>query len=237
MGYVTQNSRRPWLIADFETTARDDIDQFADDMRVDRRLVDPEKIAAAKAKRIEMAATDIDFAQIACVGLWSSTDDGPTVLCGLPEREMVGAFWQAYEAVTSDGGQVVGFNIGTYDLPLAITRAQILDVPYTRVDLYRYAKGGPVLDLLRILTHDWAVDKDKWKKLDVYARLRGIDIPDPTTGADMPALIAAGDWEAVRAHNLADLRRTQALAQRLGYIGPPAVPEARPLLDALEDVL
>jgi hypothetical protein len=60
-----------------------------------------------------------------------------------------------------------------------------------------------------------------FRSLGFYARRFGIDIPDPTSGADMPALIAAGDWEAVRAHNLADLRRTQALAQRLGYIGPP----------------
>lgn len=237
MGYVKRNTRQDWLIADFETTAREDLDQFADDMKIDRRLTDPAKIAEARAKRMELAATDIDYARIGAVGLWSFDEDAPTVWTGnteTAERSMVETFWRAYQDIVVDrGGVLVGFNHSTYDVPLAMTRAQILDVPYSRVDLYRYAKGGPLLDVLRVLTHDWTVDRDKWKKLDVYARLRGIYIPDPTitlpdgsvrplTGADMPGLITAGDFEPVRAHCLADLQRTYALASRLSLIGPAA---------------
>lgn len=225
MGYVNRNTRQPWLIHDFETTAREDIDQFADDMKIDRRLTDPEKIAAARAKRLEMAATDIDYARVVCSGIWTSDQAAPYVMAGLTvesEQEQLAALAAAYEdIVLSRGGVIVGFNNRTYDLPLAMRRARILGVPFPRIPLDKY-RSTQIVDLLRVLTFGYEVDRDKWKKLDVYCRLHGITIADPACGADVPDLIAKGDLDSVIAHNLADLQRCHALASLLGEIGPVA---------------
>jgi hypothetical protein len=223
MGYV-DSKFRPWLIHDFETTAREDIDQFADDMKVDRRLVDPEKIAAAKAKRIEMAAVDIDYARVVCSGIWTSDQDAPYILAGLTaesEREQLTALATAYEdIVLNRGGVIVGFNNRTYDLPLAMRRARLLGVPFPRVPIDKY-RSNQIVDLLRVLTFGYEIDRMQWKKLDVYCRLHGIHVADGATGAEVPELIARGDLDAVIAHNLADLQRCHALACVLGEITSP----------------
>jgi hypothetical protein len=222
MGYVTHNNiRRPWLVLDLETTAIAEIDQYADDARIDSRLKDPVKIAEARAAALEKAALDMDLARIVCTGLWANGDDGPsTLLSAVDQTEWadVAAAWDAIATCIGNGGQIVGYNLIGYDLPLLMRRAQYLSVPHQPIDLNKY-RPGAVLDLQQVLSFQGA---KPFRSLAFYCRRFGIDIPDETSGADMPALIAAGDWQAVRAHNLADLRRTQALAQRLGYIGPAA---------------
>jgi hypothetical protein len=224
MGYVTQTTRRPWLVLDVETTVIHDLDAYADDVRIDSRLKDPEKIAEAKAAARGKAAVDLDLARIVCTGLWASRDPAPTIWTGdtdEAERAQLAAWWQAYRDVVLDrGGQIVGYNILGFDLPLLIRRSQYLGVPTERVDLNKY-RPGAICDLLNELSF---AGSKPYRPLDFYVRRFGIaqDIPDATTGADMPALIAAGDWAAVQAHNLADLQRTQALAVRLGLIGPAA---------------
>jgi hypothetical protein len=218
MGYVNRNIRRPWLVLDLETTAIADIDQYADDVRIDSRLKDPAKIAEARAAALEKAALDMDLARIVCTGLWASADDGPTVLAGEDEQLQLAAAWSAIESCVDRGGQLVTYNGIGYDLPLLMRRAQYLHVPFTPLELNKYRPGG-LLDLQNVLSFQGA---KPFRSLSFYSRRFGIDIPDETSGADMPALIAAGDWGTVRAHNLADLRRTQALAERLGYIGPAA---------------
>ena len=218
MGYVSQNIRRPWLVLDFETTAIADIDQYADDVRIDSRLRDPEKIAQARVEALGRAALDMDLARIACVGVWQSTDPAPSSFANVDDEwANVSTAWACIEACLGDGGQVVTYNGLGYDLPLLMRRAQYLSIPCRSLELNKF-RPGPLLDLQNVLSFNGL---KPFRSLGFYTKRFGIDIPDPTSGADMPALIAAGDWEAVRAHNLADLRRTQALAQRLGYIGPP----------------
>jgi hypothetical protein len=218
MGYVNRNIRRPWLVLDLETTAITEIDQFADDVRIDSRLKDPVKIAEARAAALEKAALDMDLARIVCTGLWASTDNAPDSITEDEHDEpwQVADAWNAITECIGHGGQIVGYNLLGYDLPLLTRRAQYLSVPHQPIDLNKY-RPGAVLDLQNVLSFSGA---KPFRPLAFYCRRFGIDIPDSTSGADMPALIAAGDWPAVRAHNLADLRRTQALAERLGYIGP-----------------
>ena len=223
MGYVTRNLRRPWLCLDLETTAIPDVEAYvtvsADD--APKNYTKPDSIAKwvedERAARLSRAALDMDLARIVCTGMWASTDDGPDVLTLLTETEpqQLSLAWSAIEATIAKGGQIVTYNGLGYDLPLLMRRAQYLGVPFQPVELNKY-RPGAVLDLQNILSFAGA---KPFRSLAFYCRRFGIDIPDTTSGADMPALIAAGDWAAVRAHNLADLRRTQALAQRLGYIG------------------
>jgi hypothetical protein len=220
MGYVNRNIRRPWLVLDLETTAIADIDDFADDVRIDSRLKDPAKIAEARAAALEKAALDMDLARIVCVGLWASDDPTPAVFVGVDNDEWINVrtAWDEIQGCINQGGQIVTYNGIGYDLPLLMRRAQYLSVLFTPIDLNKY-RPGAVLDLQNVLSFQGA---KPFRSLSFYCRRFDIDVPDSTSGADMPALIAAGDWDAVRTHNLADLRRTQALAQRLGYIGAPA---------------
>ncbi len=230
MGYVNRNIRRPWLVLDLETAPIVDVDEFvtvsADD--APKNYTKPDTIAKwveeERAARISRAALDMDLARIVCVGLWDSNDDGPVVYVGDGDNEWphVSAAWTAIASCIERGGQVVTYNGLGYDLPLLMRRAQYLGVPFQPLEINKY-RPGPLLDLQNVLSFNGA---KPFRSLGFYARRFGIDIPDATSGADMPALIAAGDWDAVRAHNLADLRRTQALAARLGYIGPAAAQEA-----------
>lgn len=224
MGYV-QTLRRPWLILDLETTAIDDLDQFADDLRIDSRLKDPAKVAEARAAARERAALDLDLARIVCAGLWESDYSTPAALLAetpFTERDIIHAAWLAIARCLESGGLLVTYNGLGYDLPLLMRRAQYLDVPFKPIELNKF-RPGPVLDLQNVLSFSGL---KPFRSLDFYARRFGLGIDDDIDGGDMPALISAGDWDAVRRHNLADLRRTQALAQRLRYIGPPAAQEA-----------
>jgi hypothetical protein len=219
MGYVT-NPRRPWVVLDLETTAIADIDDYAEDVRIDSRLRDPEKIAQARVEALSRAALDMDLARIACLGLWLSHEPEPVAFT-CDEETMVATAWVAIAACLDEGGQVLTYNGLGYDLPLLMRRAQYLGIPFKALELNKF-RPGAILDLQNVLSFQGL---KPFRSLSFYCKRFAIDIPDPTTGADMPALIASEDWAAVRAHNLADLRRTQALAQRLGYIGPP-VPAA-----------
>ena len=222
MGYIARHHTRPWLVFDLETTAIADLDDYADDLRIDSRLRDPEKIAQAQQAAREKAALDIDLARIVCLGYWTSDQAAPVVLSGDTEdaeRDMLAHLWTAYTDIVGRGGTICGFNVLGYDLPLANRRAQYLcvwDRPAIELNKYR---PGPVLDLMQYLSYEGAVPA---RRLAFYCKRFGIHIPDATSGADMPTLIAAGDWDAVRAHCLSDVQRTQALAVRLGLIRPPA---------------
>jgi hypothetical protein len=227
MGYVNHNTRRPWLVIDTETTAIQEIDQYADDLRIDSRLKDPAKIAEARQAALEKVAVDIDLARIVCMGLWASDDDAPVIWTGdteAQERDMLEAFWRAYRDVIVDrGGALVCYNGLSFDLPLVTRRSQLLCVQTEPINLYKY-RSAPVIDLQNELSFQGA---KPFRSLGFYCRRFGIDIPDETSGADMPGLIAAGDWDGVRAHNLADLQRTQALAARLRLISPASAAAGR----------
>jgi hypothetical protein len=70
-----------------------------------------------------------------------------------------------------------------------------------------------VIDLKSLLCDD---DRLAWRSLDYYVRRFKLDVPhDPIDGAQIPALVAAGDWDAVREHLRLDLIKTRALALRV----------------------
>lgn len=222
MGYV-KNPRRPWLVLDIETAAIEDIDQYEDDVRIDSRLKDPEKIAEAKKAALGRCALDIDLSRVVAVGLYAH-DEAPIVMVPgdtQDEADVLDATWGEYRRVISDsGGVLVTHNGLGFDLPTLIRRSQYLNVREPHIEINKYRPGAHV-DLQNELSYQGA---KPFRSLSFYCRRFGIaqDIPDDTSGADVAAMLAAGDYAAIRAHCLADIRRTQALAQRLGYIGPPA---------------
>ena len=85
-----------------------------------------------------------------------------------------------------------------------------VDVPMLERGKYRHRD---VIDLKSLLCDD---DRLAWRSLDYYVKRFGCDVPhDPVDGAQIPALVAAGDWDAVREHLRCDLVKTRALALRV----------------------
>ena len=61
------------------------------------------------------------------------------------------------------------------------------------------------------------------RRLKSYARRYGLTVDDAVDGKEIPALVEAGDWDAVRSHIESDVRLTVELAQRLGVMRVAAV--------------
>ena len=56
------------------------------------------------------------------------------------------------------------------------------------------------------------------RTLKAFAKRFGLSVTDDIDGKDIPALAAAGDWEAIAKHCMADLELTLALARKLGVV-------------------
>jgi hypothetical protein len=87
------------------------------------------------------------------------------------------------------------------------------------LDLGKYSRRG-VIDLFLDLTFNQGTyDAGAMRRtLKAFCRRFGIAVDDETTGADMPRLFEAGEFDAIAAHLRSDVEATVALAQRLGVI-------------------
>lgn len=189
-------------------------------------------IEREKAKRLadfetdctNAAALDFNTARIVCLGLWTAAEGADTWTCVNEEREawMLHEFWHA-----AQNRLIVGFSIREFDLPMIIQRSRYLGVTHRTPDLGRYAKGSGILDLRDLLTfNDMRYANLMPRTLKAFAKRFGLPVTDDIDGKDVPALAAAGDWEAIAKHCTADLELTVALARRLGVVQPVAEPAA-----------
>jgi hypothetical protein len=227
------------LIFDIETApianARDFIDPPSlDDIAAPSNYKDEAKIAAyiedAKAKALvtferncaEKAALDFNLARVVALGWWTERHgDVQTALCRdeQDEREAIGALWSIGKHRT-----LTGFRIREFDLPMLMQRSRLLDVPYPVLDLGRYARGSGVCDLYDILTFNGLRTENIMRQTcRAFAKRFGIAVDDTVAGAEVPSLIAAGDWEAVRGHVMSDVAMTVGLAQRLRIVDAAAM--------------
>ena len=201
-------------ILDCETIARAEGLALLGPVSAPKNLKDPAKIKAAleerEAERLEKAALDPNTCLIVAMAMKGSQGDEWTWTADTgPEAEAIQHVWEQ-----AKGHAILGFNIG-FDLRVLTRRSQLLAIHHPRLELGKYRHPG-VIDLLQELTFDW---QDTWYSLGMYCALFGIPHDDRVKGADIPALVAAGDWKTVRAHVLDDVTSTYLLAQRLGYIG------------------
>lgn len=225
-----------WLIPDVETIGRKDAEQY---VKSAANLNDPAKIAASIEERKADLGLDINGLSIVCIGYWPSTDVAPTAtVCKTETQEMNAllAFWAAWKAVPNMHRMFVGYKARTYDLQVLIRRSQLLGVPCPRVSLKRY-HGGDVFDLLEELTffNEQGVHVVP-RTLDVMCdlfRLRDLPV-DAHCGADVAQLARDGHYDAILSHNMADLHKTRALAERLGVIGEVALVRKMTKLDIAE---
>ena len=60
--------------------------------------------------------------------------------------------------------------------------------------------------------------------LTAFCRRFGIPVTDEIAGKDIPAMVAAGEWDKVVSHVTSDVELTVALARRIGVVQPQPEP-------------
>jgi predicted PolB exonuclease-like 3'-5' exonuclease len=202
---------------DIETTGLPEAAEYAEPVSAPANYKDEAKIAAyiaeKQAEQVGRAALDLDLCRVVAIGLMSEVTSAPTAYTG-DERELLATLWDVL--LKEQNPVLIGFNLIGFDLPVLIRRSQYLDVPHPHLVLDKYRT--PHIDLMQRLTWNGLV---KAKSLKFYAKRFGIPIDDTVNGKDIPALVEAGDWEAVNRHVKSDVRLTAALAQRLGVLPQP----------------
>ena len=205
------------LIFDLETLAMPDAEAYLEPVAAPANYKDAEKIKAYQLeKRAELlgrCALDPDLCTIVAFGCMRDISDVPTCYFDVNEVDLIRLAWTHLESAST----LIGYNILSFDLPVLIRRSQYLGVPVPAINLDRYRT--PHIDLMERLSFN---GKLKYRGLDFYCKRFGIAFEDPYSGKDIAQLVADGQWDAVAAHCLADVRKTHALAQRLGYVQAPA---------------
>lgn len=216
------------LVIDIETMPVSDAIDYLDTAMLDA-IEPPKNYTLEKAKadyitreterikreHIEKAALDPDLCRIAVLGWFDVAAVEPVLMqCrdDVEEALALEAFWSALNM----GGQVLGFNILPFDLPVICRRSLYLGVPtpYLQRDKYRHPR---VLDLLDILCEQGRL---KMRSVSFYCKRFGIQNDDTVKGKDVPKLIAEGKWDDVVSHCRHDLFAERAIAHRLGLVKP-----------------
>jgi hypothetical protein len=175
-----------------------------------------ERVERMRVERLEQAALDYNIGRIVALGWWTEEVGYDIRLCRneADEAIVIRDFWQECRHRT-----LVGFAIKGFDARYLIQRSRYLGIPYPWLDLGKYSRKG-VIDLFLDLTFcDGTYDKGPMRRtLHAFCKRFGIPVNDDIKGAEIPALVAAGQWEQVKAHCLSDVELTVQLAQRLGII-------------------
>lgn len=247
MEYESLNDLSP-IVVDIETcglpNAADFLEAIPDavpddsPIEADKRLTDPVKIAAdlekkraareeanreaqAKVERqrvaqLEKCALDWNVGRIVALGYWTEQGGAGARVIANEDREAVVLrdFWQMARQRT-----IVGFNVKSFDIRFMVQRSRYLGIPHPQIDFSKYSRKG-VHDLYLDLTFgDGTYDTGAMRRtLKAFARRFGIPVQDDINGAEIPALVAAGEWEKVAAHVTSDVELTVALARRLGVV-------------------
>lgn len=205
------------VVLDLETVASP---EAADLVQPDKRLKDPEKIAASIAERAEKASLYPWTCQIVALGWCEETDDVERVeICGneAHEKTAIEEFLaRIVDPRTSAVRPIVTFNGHGFDLPVLMARARLLGVRCPELSIDRYRSPHP--DLLQILTFKGALGKDGYRSLAWFARLFGLNTDDAFSGAFVAQLVAENNWDAIKAHCASDVRLCRQLAERLGVM-------------------
>jgi hypothetical protein len=212
------------IVVDIETCGLPNAADFLDPVLPAKNLKDPEKIAAdieaRTAERNAKLALDWNVGRIAALGWWTSQLGVQAVCCPdeQAERMALVSFWHDCRQRT-----IVGFNVKGFDLRFMVQRSRYLGIAYPVLDLGKYSRKG-IVDLYLDLTfNEGTYDQGAMRRtLHAFCRRFGIPVEDTIAGKDVPALVAAGDWAAVRDHVFSDVSVTLALAQRLRVVPMPS---------------
>lgn len=207
-------------VIDIETTGLPEAKDFAEPVSAPANYKDPAKIEAyiaeEQVKQVAKAGLDLDLCRIVAVGLQKEGREHVEVYTAADEAEeatLLTNLWA--DLLKIQHPVLVGFNHVAFDLPVLMRRSLYLDVPYPRLSLDKFRT--PHIDIMQHLTWNGLV---RARSLKFYAKRFSIPFDDAVSGADIPALVAAGDWEKVISHVTSDVRLTAALARRVGVLAP-----------------
>lgn len=211
-------------VIDIESVGLPEAKEWAEPVSAPSNWKDPEKIAAyiakAESDQINKAGLDLDLCRVVAVGLQNERDRKPTVLMAKDEAEEPDLLDELWDRLLKDRSPVlVGFNHIGFDLPVLIRRSQYLGVVYPNFPLDKFRT--PHIDLMLRLTWNGLV---RARSLKFYARRFGIPVDDTIKGAEIAALVEAGDWDKVEAHVTSDVKLTMALGRKLGVLEPEQEP-------------
>ena len=233
--YTTRKPMR--LMFDVETAANPENLALMPDPKPPANLKDPAKIEAAiaekKSERIEMAALDPDYGKILSIGYALGPDMPITVLMvgdhvvndqndpatmpdpalieeyDLDEKDLLYDFWDAF---TQCGGNCVGYNILSFDLPYLLRRSMYLGVQVPCFPVLARYRNEPVTDLMAILCN-W--DSYKAKSLKQMARLLGITPLCPDVDGSK---VKDMDHQELRTYQVSDVDLVQQLFKRMNGV-------------------
>ena len=194
------------IVFDIETIAQDEarLLALAPEFTAPANLKDPEKIAAAIAKRradyVADAALNWKTAEVVLIGAGDDTQI-QSFTAGT-EKELVGNFLALLGEALTDGVVTGGHNVKGFDLPMLVNRARVhgLKVPAAVLSFW---KGRPtwhenIFDTLELLSFGRAFEGNG---VEEVARVLGLP-PKLGHGGDFPKL-----WRADRAGAVAYNRR------------------------------
>lgn len=222
MGLNSENVVDLQIVCDIETTCLSNAADYLEPVQPARNLKDPEKIKAdieqRTAERDSKLALDWNVGRVAALGTWTERAGTQVAVCANEQQEAIAltCFWLDCRYKT-----IVGFNIKGFDLKFMIQRSRYLGIDYPLLDLGKYTRKG-IVDLFSELTFsDGAYDQGAMRRtLRAFAKRFGLPVTDTLIGAEMPALIEAGEWAQVIAHVTSDVELTLALARKLRVIAP-----------------
>jgi hypothetical protein len=225
MGYNDEDGVVRWMAFDIETAGRGDVSELIPEPQADKRLTDPAKVKAdlekKQAEAVSRLSLDPNGCDIVAIGWQIEGWDAPETLSVPADQAfMLQTFWKH-----AKGRRLVGFYSRQFDLPVILQRSRYLgiQIPDWRSLLAPYGRARGHVDVFDELTFDNSrADGVVPRKLTTFCKQFGVDISeDDCDGSDIAALVAAGDWEAVRQHCARDVERTVALARRLGIVPAP----------------
>src|SRR3990167_8353045 len=201
---------------------------FLEPVQAAKNLKDPEKIKAdiaeKEAARTEKLALDWNVGRIAAIGWWTEQGGTEAGICRgeADEQNALDLFWR-----TARHRTIVGDNVKGFDLRFLVQRSRYLGITYPQLDFSKYSRKG-IEDLYLMLTFgDGTYDQGAMRRtLHAFCKRFGIIVTDGIAGKEIPALVAAGEWDQVLAHVTSDVDLTVALARRLGVVQTAPVPEA-----------
>lgn len=228
MGLNNENAvvvpfQKPSLVFDIETCPSPDcVEYLTDPIEAPSNYKDPVKIAdyiaKARQRQIDDAALDLDLCEVVAIGeLMPGDGVGAVTRKDASEAEMIDHFWRLAQNRT-----LIGFNVLHFDLLVLLRRSLYLGVTPLPISVDRYRHDN-VIDLADLLSFG---RRDLLRSLSFYAKRLGILHDDSVKGADIPKLVAEGNWEAVRGHVKADVMTTCVIAERLKVLQPQPTPEA-----------
>lgn len=199
-----------FLVLDIETAPIENVDAFLGSIQAPANYTKPESIAKyieeKTAEERDKAALDPDLCRVVCIAFQlqgESVVHGDVAKTEAEEKQLLERWW-AFVRKASNPIKVTyaGFNIAGFDLPVLLRRSQFLGVKNTpHIRLGRYAYQMPdVWDLQNYLTMD-RHEKFRLRSKDWWIRRLGLaGAEDANTGANVPMLVATGNWDAVLHH-------------------------------------